>query len=179
MGLGKRKDGGNFLPIVKFDARVGTFALQDRVYSHGAWQTEQRDITDKFQAAFDLQNLQRGWFRFPKGAAPEVTLVPAGEDPGHAPSDDHKEGVRVILVMAKTLGGDVRELMSTARGLWDAIDALHDEYLVSVAGHSDELPVVEIESVHEEQEAQAPPLCRFSRLLTGSRGLPCWRTRSR
>ena len=96
MALGKRKDGGNFLPIIKFDARVGTFYLQDRVNSGGAWQTEQRDVTETFQAAFDLENLQRGWIRLAKGAAPEVKLVLAGDDPGEPPTDDHKEGIRVV-----------------------------------------------------------------------------------
>lgn len=151
MGLGKRKDDGSFLPIAKYDARAGRISLQDRVHTNDGWQTKQRDITDKFKAAIDLENLQRGWLLFPKGAAPQVTLVPAGEDPGDAPSDDHREGFRALLVMAPELGGDIRELMSTARGLWDAVDALHDEYLVSVAGHPGELPVVVIESVHEEK----------------------------
>ena len=149
MALGKRRDGGNFLPIIKFDARIGTFYLQDRVHSDGTWQTNQRDVTDEFRAVFDLKNLQRGWIRFPKGAAPDVTLVPAGEDPGDPPSDDHKEGVRVILKMADHLGGDVRELMSTARGLWNAVDTLHDRYLAAVASHPDELPVVTLGNVRE------------------------------
>jgi hypothetical protein len=149
MALGKRRDGGNFLPIIKFDARVGTFYLQDRVNSDGTWQTNQRDVTDEFQAVFDLKNLQRGWIRFPKGARPDVALVPAGEDPGDPPSNDHKEGVRVILKMADSLGGDVRELMSTACGLWNAIDTLHDRYLAAVASHSGELPVVTLGTVRE------------------------------
>lgn len=106
-------------------------------------------MTDEFQAVFDLENLQRGWIRFPKGAAPDVTLVPAGEDPGDPPSDDHKEGVRVILKMADSLGGDVRELMSTARGLWNAVDTLHDRYLAAVASHPGELPVVTLGNVRE------------------------------
>jgi hypothetical protein len=76
-------------------------------------------------------------------------LVPAGEDPGDPPSDDHKEGVRIILKMADTLGGDVRELMSTARGLWNAVDTLHDRYLAAVVGHSGELPVVTLDKVRE------------------------------
>jgi hypothetical protein len=153
MALGKRRDGGNFLPIIKFDARVGTFNLQDRVHSDGTWQIEQCDVTDKFQAVFDLENLQRGWIRFPKGAAPDVTLVPAGEDPGDPPSHDHKEGVRIVLKMADHLGGDVRELMSTARGLWNAVDTLHDRYLAAVASHPGELPVVTLANVREVKTA--------------------------
>jgi hypothetical protein len=153
MALGKRKDGGNFLPIIKYDARVGTFYLQDRVNSGGAWQTEQRDVTENFQAAFDLENLQRGWIRCPKGAAPEVTLVPAGDDPGEPPTDDHKEGVRVVLKLADHLGGDVRELMSTARGLWIALDTLHDRYLASAADHAGQVPVITLDDIREVKTA--------------------------
>ncbi len=153
MALGKRKKGGNFLPIIKFDARVGTFYLQDRVNSDGKWQTEQRDVTENFQAAFDLENLQRGWLWFPKGAAPQVKLVAAGDDPLEPPTDDHKEGIRVVLKMADHLGGDVRELMSTARGLWNAIDTLHDQYLASAAGHAGEVPVITLDGVREVKTA--------------------------
>ena len=65
MGLGKRKDDGNFLPIAKYDARCGRISLQDRVHGpDGKWQTKQRDITDTFKAAFDLENLLRGWLFF-------------------------------------------------------------------------------------------------------------------
>jgi|RhiMetdeSRZDD1v2_1073273.scaffolds.fasta_scaffold419329_3 hypothetical protein len=152
MALGKRRDGGNggnFLPIIKFDGNVGTFCLQDRVHSDGGWQTEQRDVTGEFQAIFDLENLQRGWIRFQSGAAPDVKLVRLGEDPGDPPSDGHKEGVRIVLKMADDLGGDVRELMSTARGLWNAVDTLHDRYLAAVASHPGELPVVTLDTVRE------------------------------
>jgi hypothetical protein len=153
MALGKRRDGGNFLPIIKFDARVGTFYLQDRVHSDDGWQTEQRDVTSEFQAVFDLENLQRGWIRFPKGEGPDVKLVPAGEDPGDPPSDDHKEGIRIVLKMADDLGGDVRELISTARGLWNSIDTLHDRYLAAIASHPGELPVVTLGDVRKVKTA--------------------------
>ena len=151
MALGKRKDTGNFLPIIKFDARVGHFYLQDRVHTTDGWQNQQRDVTSEFRAAFDLENLQRGWLLFPKGAAPQTVLVPAGEDPGDPPTDDHKEGFRCLLLMAKKLGGDIRELMSTARGLWDAIDRLHDQYLVVADKHPGEVPVVTLDGVREEK----------------------------
>lgn len=149
LGKRKRKDGGNFLPIIKFNGTAGTFCLQDRVHSDGSWQTEQRDVTDEFQAVFDLETLQRGWIRLQSGAAPDVKLFSLGEDHGDPPSDNHKEGFRVILKMADDLGGDVRELMSTALGLWNAIDALHDRYLAAVASHPGELPIVTLDSVRE------------------------------
>lgn len=153
MALGKRRDSGNFLPIAKYDARVGTFYLQDRVLTAGTWQNEQRDVTRGFEAVFDLANLRRGWIWFPKGAAPVTALVPAGDDPGDPPSDEHKEGVRVLLKMSAALGGDVRELMSTAHALWNAIDTLHDQYLAMVDKHPGKLPVVTLDGVRETKNA--------------------------
>jgi hypothetical protein len=149
MALGKRKDSNNFLPLCKYDARTGTFYLQNRAQVDGTWQTTQRDITDEFRAAFDLEHLRVGWIRFPKGAAPECRLVPVGEDQGDAPSPDHKEGLRVLLKMSPALGGDIRELMSTSHALWNSIDTLHDEYLANAADHAGELPVVVLSEVRQ------------------------------
>ena len=71
-----------------------------------------------------------GWIHFPKGAAPEMVMVPAGEDPGEAPTKEHREGFRLIV---KVLAGDdrdssVREFLSTAIAAWAAVDRLHDVY---------------------------------------------------
>jgi hypothetical protein len=144
MAIGKRKSGSDFLPTLKYDARVGMFFLHDRIFEAGRWETEQRDVTDKFRAAFDMENLQRGWINFPKGAAPETHLVRIGEDYGDPPDGRFKEGIRVLVKMDESLGGDVRELMSTAVALWNALDALHDAYLADTAKHPDALPVVDL-----------------------------------
>ena len=154
MALGKRKTGGDFLPVLKYDARIGEFYQSDRVFSNGEWETEQHNIQkDDFRVIFDLHNTQIGWIYFPKGSAPETVLVPAGQDPGDAPSDKHKEGVRVVVKMADALGGDVRELMSTAVGLWNGIDQLHDEYLAAAKDHPGELPVVILSEIRETKTA--------------------------
>jgi hypothetical protein len=144
MAIGKRKSGGDFLPMLKYHARVGTMYLQDRVFENGHWENEQRDVTKEFRAAFDLKNMQRGWIKFPKGAAPETKLVPVGKDPGDPPDEGFKEGIRLLAKMDESLGGDVRELMSTAVALWNALDALHDAYLADTAKHPDALPVVDL-----------------------------------
>jgi hypothetical protein len=155
MALGKRKDSANFLPLCKYDARTGTFYLQDRTQVDGNWQTAQRDVTDTFRAVFDLEHLQRGWIRFPQGADPEVKLVPAGEDPGEAPADDWKEGLRLLIKMSPQLGGDIRELMSTARALWAGIDTLHDEYLAAAADHPGELPEVVLSEARQTKSGSS------------------------
>jgi hypothetical protein len=150
MSLGKRKAGSDFLPVLKYDARIGKFYLSDRVFQNGEWQTKQCNIErDDFRAVFDLDNAQVGWIYFPQGSAPDTKLVPAGQDAGDPPSEKHKEGVRVIVKMAEELGGDVRELMSTAAGLWNGIDALHDAYLAAIKDHAGQLPVVAVSEIHE------------------------------
>jgi hypothetical protein len=55
------------------------------------------------------------------------------------------------MKMAPALGGDVRELMSTARALWDGIDALHDDYLKAASDHEGELPVVVLSEVRQKE----------------------------
>ena len=154
MGLGKRKTGGDYLPVWKWDARVGKAHLQDRVYSGGRWETKQRNVDrDKFRGIFNMENLQRGWINFPSGAPPEMKMVRAGEDPGDRPSDKHKEGVRLVVKMDESLGGEVRELLSTAWAVWAAIDALHDDYTAGVVSHPGHLPAVDIVDVREERTA--------------------------
>jgi hypothetical protein len=66
MSLGKRKK-QEFLPRLKFDARAGTFFLEDRVNNKGTWETVQHDVTQGFRAIFDLEQAQRGWIYLPKG----------------------------------------------------------------------------------------------------------------
>jgi hypothetical protein len=149
MAIGKRKTSGDFLPMLKYDARVGKLYFQDRVYENGRWENEQRDVTDKFRAAFDIENLQRGWIKFPKGAAPETRLAQIGKDYGEPPDDDFKEGIRILVKMDASLGGNVRELMSTAVALWNAMDALHDAYLAGTRQHLGALPVVDLDRVTE------------------------------
>src|SRR4051794_9035189 len=56
MALGKRK-GSDFMPILKFDARVGTFSLQDRVNRDGIWKNQQTDVTIGMRAIFDLETV--------------------------------------------------------------------------------------------------------------------------
>jgi hypothetical protein len=152
MAFGKRKSGGGeIMPILKYDARAGTLFTQDRVHRDGSWQTEQHDVTDGFRAVIDLANAQIGWILFPKGAAPEMVLFPAGVEIGEAPSSDHKEGVRLL---AKLDGEDVvRELLSTALALWNGMNALHDAYIAAAPDHAGEVPVVELADVKQVKNA--------------------------
>jgi hypothetical protein len=148
MALGRRKSGGgDFLPLLKFDARAGRFSVVDRTFDGMRWQTETTDVTDGFQAAFDMANLQVGWINFPSGSAPETHLVLAGGDYGDAPNEDYKEGFRLLVA----IDGVTREFMSTAIAAWTAIDALHDLYLKEASKQPDLLPVVAVASIRAQK----------------------------
>jgi hypothetical protein len=63
-----------------------------------------------------------------------------------APSDQHKEGIRLLA----SFGGVAHECVSTSLTLWDAIDALDDLYLAGVTQHRDMLPIVGISEVRTQ-----------------------------
>jgi hypothetical protein len=148
MGLGKRK-GQEFLPRLKYDARSGLFYTETRVNNRGTWESEQNNVTEGFRGIFDLKTVEVGWMHFPKGAAPNLVLVPIGQDWGNAPTPDHKQGFRLLVKMPPELGGDVREFLSTAVATWNAIDALHTAYAKQADKHPDQLPMVKLTEVIE------------------------------
>jgi hypothetical protein len=152
MGLGKRK-GQEFLPRLKYDARSGAIYLEDRVNHKGTWENQQRNVTEGFRGIFDLETVEVGWMHFPKGAAPNLVLVPIGQDWGDAPTPDHKQGFRLLVKMPPELGGDVREFISTALATWNAIDALHTAYAKQADKHPDQLPMVKLTEVIETRSA--------------------------
>jgi hypothetical protein len=144
MGIGNRR-GGASKPLLKYDARVGRFYKQDRVYQHGEWQSVQDDVTDNLNVVFDLAGFEVGWIAFPKGAPPDCVMFPIGEDIGEPPSEDHRQGLRVTALIPGDDAG-ARELISTAVGIWNAFDELHDDYLEGM--QPGKLPVVTATDFH-------------------------------
>jgi hypothetical protein len=151
MALGKRRQSGEILPIFKWDAVEGKAIAQTRVNHGFGWETETNDVTGLLTergALFDLQNTLVGWAEFAKGKAPDVRLVPAGEDFGPQPSPEHKECVR-LLVKFDDDKDRVRELLSSSLAVWNAVDALHDQFLAVSADHAGEVPRVVIANIQE------------------------------
>jgi hypothetical protein len=150
MAFAKRKTGGGeSFPLLKFDGRVGRLYTQDREQQkNGEWQSVQHDVTDRFVAAFDIAGIEHGFMRFPKGAAPEMVMVPMGEDIGEAPEGENwQEGLRLQVKMP---GENFRRtMMSSAIGLWRSLDRLHDQYVELAPTHPGKVPVVELLDVME------------------------------
>ena len=127
--------GGPRSQIVKFDARAGRWFRVDG-------KDAVVDITNGFTAIFDLAQIDIGWAMFVAGQAPDVSFarVPAAMPP--KPSDGHKRAVRFNMKLAKSAGGDVREITAQAAIVMQAIDQLHDAYSAAPESKEGKLPVV-------------------------------------
>src|SRR5262245_39936676 len=138
--LGKRRSAA-FDPIIKMDCRQGTVVRCDRQQSDdGTWQTVPVPIaTHDFEAVADLPHLQVGYLCF---SPPDFKLVPVGEDYGDPPSEKHREGFKLRLLLRNGAGCGVHELASTAAAMWQSMDELHSAYEDERAKHRGKLPVI-------------------------------------
>jgi hypothetical protein len=155
MPLGKRREGYS-LPVLKFDARIGTFYTQDRVLRDNEWTTEQHDVTEGLVLIIDVKNVQQGWFAFPKGGPPQMILAaPDATDIGERPGEEYKEGIRLLVKIPDDAAG-TRELISTALGFYVGLDELHDKYVAEKDEHPDKVPLCELVKCREKKLASAP-----------------------
>lgn len=143
LGLQTESGGGDFTPVVKFDARAGRMFRVDREQDGGGnWNTNNVEITNGFTAVMDLENIEVGWLLFAAGVAPQLTLVKLGQPLPQRPSDQHKQGFRMLMKLGKSSGGDVREIAATSKAVLGAVDDLHTAYEAQKAANPGKLPVV-------------------------------------
>lgn len=136
--------GGNFLPIVKYDARAGRMARVDRVDGENT----SVDITNNFKAVFDFENVEIGYIRIAAGSAPDFKVSRYYDKrPIADPKGEYKAGVRFVVKLGKDCGGDVRELASTAGAFLEAAKHLHVEYEKGIVSNPGKLPVVALNGV--------------------------------
>lgn len=146
MALGLQTEsngGGDFNKVIKFDARAGRMFRVDREQDAGGqYQTENVEVTNGFTAVMDLENIEVGWCLFAAGVAPQLTLVPLGQPLPPRPSDQHKQGFRMMMKLGKSSGGDVRELSATSKAVLGAVDELHTAYEAGNVANPGKLPLV-------------------------------------
>src|SRR5262249_61156001 len=82
------------------------------------------------------------------GAPPSFKMVRAGQDIGNAPSDKHRQGLRLRVRLAGDKGV-AREFSSTAATLWNSINRLHDEFERNRGKHSGKLPYVRLATLQQ------------------------------
>jgi len=139
--------GGDFIPIIKYDARSGRFFRMDRVDNGSGFISNPVDITACFKAIVDFENVEVGWIDFPAGSAPLFDLVPIGSPLPDRPSTRHKNGVRLKLKLAKDCGGTkpIREIAGTSKAFLSGIEAVFKDYEAAKAANADKLPVIVLE----------------------------------
>jgi hypothetical protein len=149
LGFTYSSGGGDFVAILKYDARAGRFFRVDRVQENGNYVSNQVDVTSGFKAIFDFENLEVGYISFPVGSAPDFTLVPLGEPYPQRPSDKHLQGVRFMLKLSKDSAGtgeSIRECAATSAAFRSGIDELHDAYEAQKGANAGKLPIVALKT---------------------------------
>jgi hypothetical protein len=143
MGFGLNYDsngGGDFLPICQYDAKAGRVFRRDKEQGQDAVKV---DITRTFKAVIDLANVEIGWIDFPAGSAPDFVMAHINDPMPQKPANGgHKQGIRVMLKLAKECGGDVREMASSAKAFMRGLDELHTAFQAGEKENPGKLPVV-------------------------------------
>lgn len=104
-----------------------------------------------FQAVIDLENVETGWLHFPTGGAPDIRVVKDGNAMPDRPSDKHRQGFRVHMLLGKQSGGDVREMASNARSTIAGMNALDDQWKAGRGANPGCLPVIKLAGVKAVQ----------------------------
>jgi hypothetical protein len=143
-GFSTEPSGGDFLPIVKFDARAGRLFRVDRADTGQGFVSEPVDITHNFKAIVDFENVETGWINFATGGAPDFRLVPMGHTLPVRPGEQHKNGIRFMLKLSKECGGEkpIREIAGTAKAFLSGVAKVFDEYDAKRAENPGKLPVI-------------------------------------
>ena len=154
MGLGISTPRSNFLDFIKYDAKAGKVFRVDSIHTSNGWDKNSVDITTQFQAAMDLRNTRVGWIDFSMGA-PDCHMVKIGEKLPEKPSEEHKLGFRINLILDEAICGDdepdnVRQWLSNAKTVIGAVDTLHTAFEEAVRADNSlakKVPVVKLRRV--------------------------------
>lgn len=146
-GFSTEPSSGDFMPIVKYDARAGRLFRVDRVDTGTGFENDPIDITSGFKALVDFENIEVGWIDFSAGSPPNFVLVKLGEALPPRPSDRHKNGIRVLLKLAKNCGGEkpIREIAGTAKVFLNGVEMAYSNYLKERASNPNKLPIIALE----------------------------------
>jgi len=141
--------GGDFIPIIKYDARAGRFFRMDRSDTGNGFENTPVDITNVIKFIVDFDNVEVGWIDFQPGSAPSFALVPMGSKLPDRPTPRHKNGVRFMVKLAKECTGpdgkSIREVAGTSKAFLSGIENIYLEYQKDKAKNPGKLPVLMLE----------------------------------
>lgn len=139
IGLPSGSSGEDIKSRIEYDAKAGKWHRVERAQNaSGEWVTDKFEMDKGEMFVMDIANIEVGWIRF--SSQPDFQMVPNGQQVGPKPSDVHKVGFRVpILLPRETVA---RNFASTAKSVIGVIDELHTKVSADApAGHA---PVVKI-----------------------------------
>jgi hypothetical protein len=158
MAFGFKESTGDFLPIVKFDSKDGRLSRVDRTQGPQGWEKHETDITDRFSAVMDMDNLKAGWIYFsPTGPQKAMSIYekePRPDQPLDKTADGSlafRPGFTVIMALAKDCGGGIFEMSGTAKGLMSAMEAVYLAYKAAPERQAGKLPIVALSTSIKEE----------------------------
>lgn len=148
-GFSTETKSGDFLAILRYDARAGRFFRVDRGDSASGFAQTLTDITQGIKFVADFDNVETGWINFQPGMAPSLIMVPIGQQRPPRPTEQHKEGIRFLVKLSKNCVGPegkaIREVAGTAKAFVAGIEAAYTEYLKYRDANKGKLPVLALE----------------------------------
>ncbi len=123
---------GVYRDILKYNAKEGRWFLRT-----GDDESEIETPT----MVVDLGNIAIGWMLFKEGSAPNRRMDPSLDIEAPEPSDSHKRGFMLLCYSTRYLNG-LAELSSSSLHLCNAIDELHEKFVMQRGEHPGKLPVV-------------------------------------
>lgn len=143
MGLPSGSNGNDDIkPRIEFDAKAGMWSRVDRSQgADGMWQSTKFEMEKGDMFIMDLANIEVGWIAF-GGGAPDFRMVPNGTPVGPKPSDGHKAGFRVPVLLPREEGS--RVFASTAKAAISGMDEIHTAAEAAPEYRQGQVPVVKI-----------------------------------
>jgi hypothetical protein len=141
-------ESGDFLPIIKYDARSGRWFRVDRTETVNGFVGEPVDITNIFKVIADFENVEVGWINFVAGSAPDFRLVPIGSRLPPRPSDVHKNGIRFMVKLSTECAAGqppLREVAGTSKAFLSGLQAVYLQYKAEASKNPGKLPVIIME----------------------------------
>lgn len=132
-----------FMSIVKFGAESGRLFRIDRVGGSAGFENVPTEILPGARMVFDFGSIAEGWVLLVAGQAPSLALVPAGQALPQRPSQEHRQGVRVIIHLGQQ--GGVREFMSASKSVTGAIADLYMQFEAAPEAATGKVPIVDFQ----------------------------------
>jgi hypothetical protein len=143
MGLPQGSNDGDIKPRIEFDAKAGMWSRVDRSQdAAGMWNSAKTEMEKGGMFIMDLANIEVGWIAFGGGGAPDFRMVPNGTPVGPKPTDGHKAGFRVPVLLPRE--ETARVFASTAKAAIGGMDEIHTLAEAAPEFRAGQVPVVKI-----------------------------------